>query len=145
MKKINIPITASISGYSLILSILKYLEFGISNVLWLLILIFILSFGWTLYSTYRDNKTIFGLSIDKGVIGGLLVTYFYPLINVDDVAISSIIAFISGVYLIIGFVAFSFLMTIFSFFSFFRMIPFFSVFRLRFRGACIKVDFAGNF
>ena len=103
MKKLNIPITASISGYSLILSILKYLEFGISNVLWLLILIFILSFGWTLYSTYRDNKTILGFSIDKGVIGGLLVTYFYPLINVDDVAISSIIAFISGVYLIIGF------------------------------------------
>ena len=103
MKKLNIPITASISGYSLILSILKYLEFGISNVLWLLILIFILSFGWTLYTTYRDNKTIFGLSIDKGVIGGLLVTYFYPLINVDDIAISSVIAFISGVYLIIGF------------------------------------------
>ena len=104
MKKLNIPITSSISGYCLVLSILKYLEFGISNVLWLLILIFIASFGWTLYSTHRDNKTIFGLSIDKGVIGGLLVTYFYPLINIDEVAISSGIAFISGVYLIVGFV-----------------------------------------
>ena len=44
MKKLNIPITSSISGYCLVLSILKYLEFGISNVLWLLILIFILGF-----------------------------------------------------------------------------------------------------
>ena len=104
MKKLNIPITASISGYSLILSILKYLEYGIYNQLWILILIFISSFCLTLYLTKKDNKTIFGLSIDKGVIGGLLVTYFYPLIKVDEVAISSGIAFISGLYLIIGFV-----------------------------------------
>ena len=101
MKKFNTPITSSISGYFLILSILNYIAFGTSNTLWIMIIIFLISFAWSAYSTYKNSNTVFGISIDNGVMGGLLITYFYPLINIEQVAISSYIAFIVGIYLLL--------------------------------------------
>ena len=104
MKKLRTPITSSISGYSLILSILKYIEFGISNFLWIIIIIFLITFSWSAYSTYKNSNIVFGISMDNGVMGGLLITYFYPLINMEEVAISSYIAFIVGIYLLLKYI-----------------------------------------
>ena len=102
------PITSSIGAYGFIMSIITYLEIGIGPVFWTYLFLTIVNGGLCAYQIYLKSKkeesksvTFYFFAFDNFVFGLLLKTLFYKNIRIDNPEISSYVAFIIGLFLLI--------------------------------------------